>query len=90
MTKPIPPPWSVEIHNDQQDVVIVGPGLTGTIATISATFGPYREEALATAYQMAASPELLEALKGLSDGTTANWTAKLAAARLAIAKAENR
>jgi hypothetical protein len=35
-----------------------------------------------------AAPELLEALKALSDGTTGNWTNKLAAARLAIAKAE--
>jgi hypothetical protein len=28
--------------------------------------------------------------EALSDGTTANWTAKLAAARAAIAKAEGR
>ncbi len=59
---------------------------TGFICVCQATTLPNADNARL----IAAAPEMLEALKALADGTTANWTAKLTAARAAIAKAEGR
>jgi hypothetical protein len=46
---------------------------------------PARREA--DARLIAAAPELYEALKALDDGTTRDWTNRLAKARAALAKA---
>ena len=83
-----PGPWKMD-----RDRAILGQGhgtrgLHGAIADVYSWVGT--EEADANARLIAAAPELLEALKALSDGTTANWTAKLNAARAAIAKAQGR